>query len=164
MARLTSLHLAASAALLLGACSGAEGTAEQARPSGTTLLGERLDGGTLDLARLADERNVVLVFWQPWCASCILEMPELVDASRAHPELSFVGVVSGPDRDVDESEVREVLADFEVPYPQLRDRTLALTRGYSVEGTPTILLIGAGGTLLEELPHAPPDWSAWERK
>ena len=52
--------------------------------------------------------------------------------------------------------VREVAEGFALPYPQVRDRDLALTRRFEVEGTPTVLVLGPDGRLLYR-GHAPPE-------
>ena len=54
--------------------------------------------------------------------------------------------------------MRELVATFDLPYPQVRDRDLFLTRRFDVKGTPTLVVIGAEGVLYEG--HGPPeDWN-----
>ena len=130
--------------------------------AGLALVLTDMDGRAHDLdATLREGRPVALVFWQTWCASCIREAPELASAARAYGEdILFLGVVPGTDEYVDDGEVEEMAAELGLPYPQVRDRDLALSRRYGVEGTPTIVVLGAGGRILYDDHRPPADWSA----
>ena len=108
---------------------------------------------------------VALVFWQTWCKPCLREMPDLVKANRRHsPRIRFYGIISGPDKDVDEAKVKKIVARLGVGYPQVRDRDLRLSRGFEVGGTPTIIILGSGGSILYR-GHRPPDnWNAFAKQ
>lgn len=109
----------------------------------------------------ADGQPTVLVFWQTWCASCQEEAPQLArDARELAGELRFIGVVPGPDELVDEAEVERCVRRFDLPYPQVRDRELALTEELQVQGTPTIIVLGPDRTVRYHGHHAPADWRA----
>lgn len=109
---------------------------------------------------LESGKKVVLVFWETWCESCREESGELARAANAHPELAFYGVIPGPDGTVDDAVVLETARRWLLPYPQVRDRDLHLTRAFGVEGTPTIVVVGAGGEVVY-FDHEPPaDWAA----
>jgi thiol-disulfide isomerase/thioredoxin len=125
-----------------------------------------MDGARHDLdADLAAGKAVVLVWWQTWCASCKAETPELAAAARAHADhLSFIGVVPGTDDNVDDGEVREVARDLGLPYPNVRDRALALTGAFGVEGTPTIVVLeGSPAQVVWTGHRVPPDLGAFGR-
>lgn len=152
------------AVVSLSACSASQATPaqshEDARPP--TLHATALDGRDVDLgAALESGRTVVLVFWQTWCASCLAEAPALAAAARAHAdELVFVGVVPGPDGDVDEDELARLVKRFDLPYAQVRDRDLAWSRAFAIRGTPTLVALRADGREGWRDHHAPADWSA----
>ena len=114
---------------------------------------------------LGQGHAVALVFWQTWCKPCLREMPELVKADLQYsPRLSFYGIISGPDKDVDEAKVKKIVARLGVGYPQVRDRDLRLSRGFEVGGTPTIVILGPGGSILYR-GHRPPDnWNAFAKQ
>ena len=114
---------------------------------------------------LGQGHAVALVFWQTWCKPCLREMPELVKADLQYsPRLSFYGIISGPDKDVDEAKVKKIVARLGVGYPQVRDRDLRLSRGFDVEGPPTIVILGPGGSILYR-GHRPPDnWNAFAKQ
>jgi thiol-disulfide isomerase/thioredoxin len=124
-----------------------------------------MEGRTHDLDEaLRAGRPVALIFWQTWCASCIEEAPQLAADARAHgDEILFVGVVPGPDDYVDDGEVEQMAAELGLPYPQVRDRDLMLSKRFEVKGTPTIVVLGAGGRILFNGHRAPADWSVWTK-
>ena len=110
---------------------------------------------------LAGGQLVTLVFWQTWCSSCLEEAPELASAAREmEGEMQFIGVVSGPDRSVDEVRIDELVESLGIPYPQIRDRDLSLAKAFGVEATPTIIVLGAGRKILYRGHRALGDWSS----
>jgi thiol-disulfide isomerase/thioredoxin len=123
-----------------------------------------MDGARHDLdADLAAGKAVVLVWWQTWCASCKTEAPALAAAARVHADhLRFIGIVPGTDDNVDDSEVRDVARDLGLTYPNVRDRDLALTAAFGVEGTPTIVVLeGSPAQVVWAGHRVPPDFGAF---
>ncbi len=81
------------------------------------------------------------------------------EANELEGIVRFVGVVPGPDDRVDQDAVRETAEEYEMPYPQVRDRDLALSKRFGVESTPTIIVLGKGGRLLYRAETQPGVWS-----
>ncbi len=122
----------------------------------TDMEGKQYDVGAI----LAAGRPVVFVFWQTWCPSCKREAPELADAVDHYGEqLQFFGVVSGPDEDIDDDDVRAVASNWGHRHPQVRDRDLALAKRFEVTGTPVIVVLGNEGRVLYRGYRLPHDWS-----
>lgn len=121
-----------------------------------------LKGTAHDLgAELSRGRAVALVFWQTWCKACAKEAPAVVAAARAHRDvIQFVGVVSGPDRYVDDAEVARVAGKWGYTFPQVRDHDLALARRFGVAATPMIVVLGSGGQVGYRGRLPPDDWIA----
>ena len=71
----------------------------------------------------------------------------------------FVGVVSGPDSAVDEYALQRVVDEMGLDYPQIRDRDLALTHLFGVSSTPTVVVLGADGSVLYQGHGLPDSWS-----
>ena len=125
------------------------------------MAGKSHDVDTL----LRQGQSVALIFWQTWCKPCLREMPELVKADLQHsPRLSFYGIISGPDKDVDEARVKTIVGRFGVRYPQVRDRDLRLSKIFGVEGTPTIVILGSGGSVLYRGHRLPDNWAAFTKR
>ena len=64
----------------------------------------------------------------------------------------------GPEGTVDDAEVRRVAKAQKSPWPQVRDRDLALTKRFEVDGTPTIIVIGAEGEVVYRGHEPPASW------
>ena len=123
-------------------------------------LTQDMDGQPLNLgAGLDAGRPLVLVFWQTWCGSCLSEAPALAAAARRlEGRVDFVGVIPGPDGIVDDDEVRAVSDRLGLPFAHVRDRDLALTRAFEVDGTPTLIALGSEAQVLWRGNHPPKDW------
>ena len=161
--------------LLLILCTGCSGGSPEKRdtrapgsahktPAG--LKFRDMAGKSHDIDSLLGQgQSVALIFWQTWCKPCLREMPALVKADLQYsPRLRFYGIISGPDEDVDEARVGKIVADLDVHYPQVRDRDLRLSRSFGVQGTPTIIILGHGGSVLYR-GHRPPDnWNAFAKQ
>jgi len=147
---------------LLAAC-GATAAARERGPLPTPLVVVDRAGESYDLdALLAGGRPLTLVFWQSWCESCLAEAPQVAAAARElEGHVAFVGVVPGPDAVVDQAAVDAAIERFGLPAPQVRDHDLVLTRGFGVDGTPTVLVLGRRREELYRGHELPPDWSAW---
>ena len=111
-------------------------------------------------AALDAGKCVVFVFWQTWCPKCKAEAPSLAKSAKAYADKAqFLGVISGPDDVVDDRRVESFIREAGLTYPQIRDRDLALTRGFAVDGTPTIIVMDPRKEVIYRGHHAPAKWS-----
>lgn len=140
----------------LGACAGTPAASPASELPATLEARAYSDlDGTEHALLAADSAGTVLVFWQPWCQSCLAEAPALASAARSHVDWRFFGVVSGADGDVLDHEVAQVARDHGMPYPTLRDRDLSLCEGLGVQSTPTLIVLSADGRVLHRGEHLP---------
>jgi len=154
-------QLLAALCLLLGACASAAREEASVPPvDDGPLVVQDMRGNELDLdATIASGKTVALVFWQTWCKSCIAEAPKLASAAATYSrEVQFIGVVPGTNDAVDDAEVTRVAAQLGLTYPQVRDRDLRLTERFAIEGTPTIIALGAGGEEVFRGHRPPKSW------
>jgi len=122
-----------------------------------------MNGGRHDAeALIAAGHPVVLIFWNTWCKSCKGEAPGLVRAVDEYGEtLRFFGVISGPDRVIDDEKVRRVAREWGYSHPQIRDRDLALAKRFRIFGTPVVIVLGDGGRELYRGFRLPDNWGSF---
>ncbi|MFN8464102.1 MAG: TlpA disulfide reductase family protein [Caldilineaceae bacterium] len=100
------------------------------------------DGRFLHLSDLQG-KPVVLNFWATWCGPCRLEMPELVKAANADPNL----VVLATDVQEARSPVEDFAAEFRMNLPIVLDKDGKVRNLYRVPGLPTTYFIDKTGKI-----------------
>lgn len=93
--------------------------------------------------RLAARSPRLLFFWATWCLPCKMALPELLAFSRERD----IAVIAITDEYPDA--LRSFFAQFHEPFPQIVaiDRLRTTFQSYGVSGTPTIVLVDAGGNV-----------------
>ncbi len=110
---------------------------------------ESLDGTEVSLSDYRGQ--VVLVnFWATWCPPCKAEIPDLEAAYQAHGQDGLV--ILGIDVEDPPHLIESFLADVEMSYPILLDRTGRISREYRAPGLPMTLLLDREGVI--EVRHA----------
>ncbi len=69
--------------------------------------------------------------------------------------LSVVGVVSGPDKSVDQAKLDQAVFRLGLTYPQVRDRDLLLTDLLEINGTPEVVLLDTDRNVVYRGRHLP---------
>ena len=173
------------ALLASAACEKKPGTTAQAAPPGTI---RELTGGasvTTDvnarapafarvdfsgaLVRTQDaigSKVLLLDFWSVFCQSCLMEMPFLDQLHRRYKDagLEIVGVNTDffPKERIVKFMEKTGLA---LPYPLVHDRDQSLSRLFSVEALPVLVLIDSSGWIrMVHLGYKPADEREIERR
>jgi thiol-disulfide isomerase/thioredoxin len=124
--------------------------AGEAAPDFALVLG---DGRFLRLSDLQGQ-PVVVNFWATWCGPCRMEMPELVNAANADPDLVVLAV------DVQEAltPVEEFADEFQMSMPVVLDSDGKVRNLYRVPGLPTTYFIDKAGKIASVVvgPLTPP--------
>ena len=108
--------------------------------SGPSLVGE--SGEKIQINPLTRGRPVVLVFWASWCAVCVREMPALKQFyTTAGERIDLVSCTI----DTDVAAARACVAKHQLTYPVILDKDMAIADRFSVDATPTMVLIGVDG-------------------
>lgn len=105
---------------------------------------EHIDGQMVNLADFKG-KPIVLNAWATWCGPCRREMPMLVEAARANPEVHFVflNISDGPEA------VRAFEKELRLKIPNvLLDPEARLSEPLRIQGLPVTLFYDAEGTLV----------------
>jgi thiol-disulfide isomerase/thioredoxin len=85
-------------------------------------------------------------FMATWCGFCLIEMPEMLDAYRAHRDQGFV--ILAIDVREDPARVREFADELGLTFPVLLDTDGSVTQRYQVRGLPTSYFIDRDGIII----------------
>jgi thiol-disulfide isomerase/thioredoxin len=137
---------------LLCACEGkpqpaATATSAAAADPAPPYTGRTLDGEPFELAGY--QGNVVLLnVWATWCEPCKQEMPELQALHTRHFKDGFTVIGVSADAMRLAAEVRRLVAQFGLTYPNVHDARNTVSQTFKVHGYPTSILIGRDGGML----------------
>lgn len=137
-------------ALTLLACEGkppANNTAAAVADPAPPYKGRTLDGQPFDLAALHGT-VVLLNVWATWCEPCKAEMPELQALHTRHAADGFTVIGVSADAARLAAEVRRLVGEFHLTYPNVHDPRNVVTQTFKIRGYPTSILIGRDGGVL----------------
>lgn len=149
---LTRACLALAALLLVPACEGKprqqpDAIATTQGPAAPDFRGRTIDGEPFDLA---EQRGTVVLLnvWATWCEPCRQEMPELQALHARHRDqgLHVVGVSVDAARLA--PEVRRMVEDFGLTYPNVHDGRNSIGPAFKIVGYPTTFLIDRSGAIV----------------
>lgn len=110
---------------------------------------ETLDGGTVQLSEINEDKGVILNFWGTWCAPCREEMPDMNEVyNEGHDEYELVAVNVSED----EQQINQFLMslDDNLSYPIALDRNRDVTKAYQIGPLPTTIAIDKNGVVVDK--------------
>lgn len=113
--------------------------APQVPPSFDSTPLQTVDGETVTLAKLSEEKPVLLYFWASWCGVCRFTTP---DVARLHQE--GVNVMTIALRSGSESDVSRWLTRKNVTFPVINDASGEISRRWEISVTPTLVIVSKG--------------------
>ncbi|WP_159566321.1 TlpA family protein disulfide reductase [Budvicia diplopodorum] len=128
------------AALLLNGCKEEKAEVGAAAPE---LAAYDLKGNQVSLEQWKG-KYIYLNFWASSCGGCLAEMPSMEKLSK---EFGDSIVVVGINTDKDDMNIKALLDEHQISFPNARDQLSITQERYRVTGTPTSFLIDPAGKI-----------------
>ncbi len=105
------------------------------------------DGKTIQFAKFAKGKTVVLDFWASWCPDCRKDAPEVVrlyEKYRQHG-IEFIGI----SMDTDVEAWQKAIEKYGITYPQVSElkkfKETDIAKAYGVKWIPSMVVVGPDG-------------------
>ncbi len=98
-----------------------------------------LDGETVTLASISEERPVLLYFWASWCGICRFTTPDVARLQSEGESVMTIALRSGND-----GEVSRWLSRKRVTFPVVNDSGGEISRNWEISVTPTLVVVSKG--------------------
>lgn len=102
-------------------------------------------------------RVVILDFWTEGCINCIHIIPILRAIEQKYPEQVVVVGVHSPKfaNERNAASVKDAIERYEIHHPIIHDPKMTIWNAYAIQAWPTLVVIGADGNILEQIPGEP---------
>ena len=102
-------------------------------------------------------RVVILDFWTEGCINCIQIIPTLRRIEEKFPDKVVVIGVHSPKfaNEKRAASVKDAISRYDIRHPIIHDPEMAIWRAYGVQAWPTLVVIGADGSVAGAIPGEP---------
>lgn len=128
--------------------AGAIGSSTTTAPGAGPLLQPVTPAELAAVLRAPGARLSVVNVWATWCEPCKVEMPEMQALHARHAADGFTVIGISPDAMRLAGEVRRLVGEFRLTYPNIHDPQNTVSQIFKVRGYPTSILIGRDGGML----------------
>lgn len=112
------------------------------------FAGQTVDNQTINFADLKGKKVVILDFWSIYCASCIEEMPRLIEIYNEFKDRGLVVIGVNLDSFGTHRVVKFMQGmETRINFPVIIDKTRQVATAFNAMVLPTTLLIGADGKI-----------------
>ena len=113
-----------------------------------TFTGQTIDNQPIDYAQMKGKKVVMLDFWSIYCASCIEEMPRLVEIYNEFKDKGLVIVGVNLDSFGTHRVVKFMQGmETKINFPVIIDKNRTVATSFNAMVLPTTLLIDASGKI-----------------
>ncbi|MEJ2766404.1 protein disulfide oxidoreductase [Photobacterium sp. MCCC 1A19761] len=112
-----------------------QGMPETAIPDGVL---QTIDGESVDLIAMSQDKPVLVYFWATWCGACKFVTPT-VNWMSEHYEVVSIALTSGENR-----RLKAYLNSHDYPFRVVNDAKGQLGRTWGISATPTIVVLKDG--------------------
>lgn len=98
-----------------------------------------LDGNSVTLSTLSEERPLLLYFWASWCGVCRYTTPSVAQLAEEGENVMTIALRSGASVDVS-----RWLGQKKVQLPVVNDASGELSRNWQIGVTPTLVVLYKG--------------------
>jgi len=142
-----ALLAAAAIAIPAGAFFSGGGGIKEGDPA-PMFSGQTIDNQPLDYAQMKGKKVVMLDFWSIYCASCIEEMPRLVEIYNEFKDKGLVIVGVNLDSFGTHRVVKFMQGmETKINFPVIIDKNRTVATSFNAMVLPTTLLIDASGKI-----------------
>ncbi len=109
---------------------------------------EDMNGEIIDLSKIVGKKPVALVFWASWSSESKTKFPEVNELYEkwGYRGLKFIGINVGMGDTVEKA--RKVLEEYQVPYPNVFDKTGELSEKYRIKKVFCMIVAAKDGTVM----------------
>ena len=100
---------------------------------------QTIDGETVTLAALSEQRPLLIYFWASWCGICRYTTPAVAEMADEDANVLSVALRSG-----EAQNITDYLQAKGYSLPVVNDKTGALSSSWQVGVTPTLVIINKG--------------------
>lgn len=100
---------------------------------------QTLDGRSVTLSELSEDRPLLLYFWASWCGVCRYTTPDVAHLAQEGANVMTIGLRSG-----DDTQLAAWLARKKLELPVINDADGALSRNWQISATPTFVVLDKG--------------------
>lgn len=113
--------------------------APQVPPAFDSTPLQTVDGETVTLAKLSEEKPVLLYFWASWCGVCRFTTPDVARLNQEGVNVMTIALRSGSETDVSRWLTRK-----NVTFPVINDASGEISRRWEISVTPTLVIVSKG--------------------
>ena len=108
---------------------------------------EITSGKAMDMTDIIGEKPVMIIFWASWCPNCKEEVPKINQLVEKYRDMgmAFIGINVGFNDSVKRAQT--FMAQTKMQYPVIFDKGGRVSKQFSINGVPTIIVADRKGVV-----------------